>query len=174
MFVQNLNRTISKPNVTSGQILYCTTDCIPVDLMFQKNFPTNTSLEPPEPSKWLPTERSDLSYLSVLQQQPVLGQEHQSSGGQVFHHMHGLCWQPTDRNRRQLRSQKRQLHDGSWWSTQPLLMMAIQITHKQERGMNKLSACQPLMLVNNQKSGHQGQGCCTDWTLKGSVSHHTP
>ena len=35
MFVQNLNRIVSKTNVTPGQNLYCTTDCIPVDLMFQ-------------------------------------------------------------------------------------------------------------------------------------------
>ena len=47
------------------------------------------SLEPPEPSKWLPTERSDLSYISVIQQQPVLSQEHQPSG-QVIYHVHGL------------------------------------------------------------------------------------
>ena len=26
MFVQNLNRIVSRPNVTPGQILYCTTD----------------------------------------------------------------------------------------------------------------------------------------------------
>ena len=45
-------------------------------------------------------------YLSVIQLQPVLGQEHQSSGGQVFHHVHGLGREPTDRNRRQLRSQR--------------------------------------------------------------------
>ena len=42
IFIQNLNRIISKPNVTPGQILYCTTDSIPIDLMFQENFPTNT------------------------------------------------------------------------------------------------------------------------------------
>ena len=38
MLVRNLNRIVSKPNVTPGQILYCTTDCIPVDLMFQEIF----------------------------------------------------------------------------------------------------------------------------------------
>ena len=42
MFVQNLNRIVSKPNVMPGQIPYFTTDCIPVELMFQGNFPTNT------------------------------------------------------------------------------------------------------------------------------------
>ena len=44
MFIQNLNRIVSKPNVMPGQILYCTTDCIPVELMFQENFPTNTQV----------------------------------------------------------------------------------------------------------------------------------
>ena len=38
MFVQNLNRIVSKPNVMPGQILYCTTDSIPVDILFQENF----------------------------------------------------------------------------------------------------------------------------------------
>ena len=51
MSVQNLDRIVSKPNVMPGQILYCTTDCIPVDLMFPEYFPTNTSLELPEPWK---------------------------------------------------------------------------------------------------------------------------
>ena len=44
MFVQNLNRIVRKPNVTPGQILYCTTDCIPVDLKLEENFPTNTQV----------------------------------------------------------------------------------------------------------------------------------
>ena len=34
MLIQNLNRIVSKPNVTPEQILYCTADCIPIDLMF--------------------------------------------------------------------------------------------------------------------------------------------
>ena len=34
MFVQNLIRIVSKPNVTPRQILYCTADYIPVDLIF--------------------------------------------------------------------------------------------------------------------------------------------
>ena len=44
MFILNVNRIVSKPNVAPGQILYCTTDCIPVDLMFQEKFPTNTQV----------------------------------------------------------------------------------------------------------------------------------
>ena len=36
MFVQNLNRIVRKPNVTPRQFPYCTTDTIPMDLMFQE------------------------------------------------------------------------------------------------------------------------------------------
>ena len=39
--------------------------------------------------------------------------------------------------------------------TQQLLMMAIQITHKQERGMRIVTSS---MLVNSQNSDHLGQG----------------
>ena len=56
MFIHNSGTIVSKPNVTPEQILYCTTDCIPIDLMFKEIF---------------------LTFL--LQQQPVLGQEHQSA-----------------------------------------------------------------------------------------------
>ena len=42
MLVQNLNRIVIRLNVTLGQILYCTTNCIPMNLVFQKNFTTNT------------------------------------------------------------------------------------------------------------------------------------
>ena len=41
MFVQNLNRIVGKPNVTPRQFPYYTTDSIPIDLMFQENFPTH-------------------------------------------------------------------------------------------------------------------------------------
>ena len=47
--------------------------------------------------------------------------------------------------------------------TQQLLMMAIQITHKHGKMHEyKKSARQPLMIVNNKKSGHLGQGCGKD------------
>ena len=35
MFIQNLNRIARKPNVAPRQFPYCTTDSIPMDLMFQ-------------------------------------------------------------------------------------------------------------------------------------------
>ena len=51
MLVQNLKKIVSRPNVTPRQVLYYTTNCIPINLVFQENFPTNSSLEPPVPSK---------------------------------------------------------------------------------------------------------------------------
>ena len=44
MFVQNLNRIVRKPNVTPRQFPYCTTDSIPIQLMFQENLPTHTQV----------------------------------------------------------------------------------------------------------------------------------
>ena len=41
MIIPNINWIVSQPNVTPRQILYCTTDSISVDLIFQENFPTN-------------------------------------------------------------------------------------------------------------------------------------
>ena len=44
MFIQNLNRIVWKPNVTPSQFPYCTTDSIPIDLIFQENFPNHTQV----------------------------------------------------------------------------------------------------------------------------------
>ena len=44
MLVQNLHRIVRRPNVTPGQIPLCTTDCIPINLVFQENFPTKTQV----------------------------------------------------------------------------------------------------------------------------------
>ena len=38
MFDQNLNRIVRKPNVTPRLFPYCTTDSIPIDLIFQETF----------------------------------------------------------------------------------------------------------------------------------------
>ena len=46
MLIQGLNRIVSRPkfNVKPGQILNCTTNCIPINLMLKENFPTNTQV----------------------------------------------------------------------------------------------------------------------------------
>ena len=41
ILVQNFHRIVRRPNVTSGQIPHCTADCIPINLVFQENFPDN-------------------------------------------------------------------------------------------------------------------------------------
>ena len=86
---------------------------------------SHISLEPPEPSKWLPTERSDPSYISLPPQQPVLGQEHQSSGGQVFHHVHELGRQPTTGDSCEVKGwnsmtvRGRRTNHSWWWFKSP-------------------------------------------------------
>ena len=44
MLVQYLHRIVRRPNVSPEQIPNCTTDCIPINLVFQENFPTNTQV----------------------------------------------------------------------------------------------------------------------------------
>ena len=44
MLVQNLNRIVSRPNVTPGQILNFPVNSIPIDWIFKENFPTNTQV----------------------------------------------------------------------------------------------------------------------------------
>ena len=44
----------------------------------------------------------------------ILGQEHQSSGGQEFLHVHELGQSPADHNRIQLQSRGPQRHDETW------------------------------------------------------------
>ena len=38
MLVQNINRIVRGLNITAGQILHCTTDCIPINLVFHEYF----------------------------------------------------------------------------------------------------------------------------------------
>ena len=93
----------------------------------------------------------------------------------MFHHMHGLAGQPTDRNQRLLQSQRPQLHDGSW-SSNPTTPDDGHSNHPQtgKRHGHPQPARQSLMLVNNQKSGHLGPGCHKHCTHKRPVSLHKP
>ena len=86
MFHQNLNRIVSKPNVRADPVLH--TDSIPIELISKENFPTDTQV-------WNRlSHRNDCQKRGAIRvtYRCVLGQEHQSSGGQVFHHVHGLGW----------------------------------------------------------------------------------
>ena len=73
---------------------------------------------------------------SGLQQSPVPGQERQSSRRPEFLHEHELGQSPADHNQMPLQSQGTMTVHGS--RTQPFLMMAIQVTDKQERGSHIL------------------------------------
>ena len=79
--------------------------------------------------------------------------------------VHGLGRQSTDHNQRLLRSQRPQLHDGSW-SLNPTTPGDAHSNHPQtgQRHGHPQPARQPLMLLNNQKSLHLGQGCDKDYT----------
>ena len=76
---------------------------------------------------------NDPNYLVVLKQPPVQGQEHQSSGYQDSFRMHELGQSPEDHNLIQLHVDGRNTMTIRGSRTQLLLMMAIQVTHKQER-----------------------------------------
>ena len=66
------------------------------------------------PSKWLSRVMNDPTYLVVLQRPPVLGQEHQSPGGQEFIHVHEFRQSPVDHNLIQWQNRGLQRHGGSW------------------------------------------------------------
>ena len=72
----------------------------------------------------------------------------------------GTGRQPTGRNQTQLRSQRLQHHDDLWLQN-PTTPDDGHSNHPQtgKRHTHPQPAQQPLMLVNNQKSGHLGQGC---------------
>ena len=42
MLIQNFNRIVSRPNVMPRQVLQCTANSIPINLVFQENYPLNT------------------------------------------------------------------------------------------------------------------------------------
>ena len=44
MLIQDLNRNVIRPNVAPEQMLYCTTNCIPIDLMFKENIHPGTQV----------------------------------------------------------------------------------------------------------------------------------
>ena len=44
ILVQNIHRIVRRSNVTPWQIPHCTTDRIPINLVFQENFLTNTQV----------------------------------------------------------------------------------------------------------------------------------
>ena len=64
------------------------------------------------PLTWVWGVMNGLNYLLVLQQSPVLSQEHQSLDAEEFLHVHELGQLPTDHNQIHLQSRRPQHHDG--------------------------------------------------------------
>ena len=174
MFVQNLNMTVSKPNVIPGQIRYCTPDCIPVDLMFWENFPTNTQV-------WnCLTHRNDCQQRGVIWVTYWCSNEtHTRSGTSV--------------TRRSSVPPRALVGPTTYWSQTDKVAMSKPATPWQfvvvepnstlddghsnpprtgQRHEYPQSARKPLTLVNNQKSGHLGQSCGKGWKIK-VLSHTT-
>ena len=44
MFIQNVNMMVSRPDVLLERSLYCIKNSIPINYVFQENFPTNTQV----------------------------------------------------------------------------------------------------------------------------------
>ena len=144
MLVQNLHRIVRSPNVTPGQIPHCTTDCIPINLVFQENFPTNTEVRNSLCRRNDSRERRVIwvtngCYNSNLNKvRNISHQEIKYSTTRM-----GRADNKLTTNWQQLRSQRpdtvAKSHLVVVEHNHALLMMAIQITHKQERGTHILS-----------------------------------
>ena len=66
----------------------------------------------------------------VQQQQPILGQEHQSLEGRKLYQVHELGQQPADHNQTYLQAKSCDTITIRDHTTQLLLTIAIQISHK--------------------------------------------
>ena len=172
MFIQSLNRIVSKPNVTPGQITYCTTGRISIDLMFQGNFPANTQV-------WNRlSHRNDCRHRGVIW---VAYRCYNSNPYLVRNISHQevkcstTCMGLADNQLITTGRKRLQLHDGSW-SQNPTTTDDGYSDHTQtgKRHGHLQPARQPFMQVNNKKSVDLGQGRGKDWTHKGPVSHHKP
>ena len=146
--------------------LYCTTNCIPINLVFQENFPTNTQI-------WNSLRhRNDRRRMGVIRVtygcynsnpyyvRNISQQEVKIATKQLI----------ATRDRRVVKGCNTRAIRGRW--TQPLQMMANHITHVQT---GKWQAHpEPLMLVNSIRSGlwerlNTWKFCLTPQTLKSSM-----
>ena len=133
MLIQNLNRIVRRPNVMPWQIPHCTTDCIPIILVFQENFPANTQVRN---SLCCQNDRRERGVISVT------NGCYNSNPNKVRNISHqevkySTMWMGQADNQLITTGHSHEVKGCntmtiSLYRTQPLLMMAIQITHKQE------------------------------------------
>ena len=117
MLIQNLKIIVSRPNVTPGQIMHCTTNCIPINLMFMETFLLTHRFG---------TACAYMSHRNDCRQRGVT---------KNISHQEVKC-SATSMGR----ADNQLIATICGCSAQPFLMMAIQIIHKQERGTHS-SAC---------------------------------
>ena len=128
MLIQNLNRIVSKPNVTTGQILHCTTNWIPINSMFKENFPTNTQV-------WNSLSLAMTDNREEWSELPM-GATCTKSGTSDIRRLPHAWVGLTMRHSWVVKGSNTTMDHGH--RTQPLLMIAIQITQKQKKGKHIL------------------------------------
>ena len=148
------------------QILYCTTDCIPIDLKFQEKFPTDTQVG----TAWVIEMTVDRKKWSELPMDATtvtrtIGQEYQSSG-QVFHNVYGLGWQAKSKAATPWRFVAVEPNHSWWWP------FKSPTNRKEARSSSACTAAIDVCKQSIIQSSRSGMW----WRLthKSSVSHHKP
>ena len=155
MLIQYLNRIANRPNVTSGQILHCTTNCIPI-WCFWKTFLLTHKFE----TAWAIEMTADRQEWSALRMGATTA-THSRSGTSVIRRtsVPPFAWVGPTTNWSQPDTVAKSKAATPWQ-----FVVVDQTTpdgghsnHPQtgKRHAHAHSAQQPLMLVNSQKSGHQ-------------------
>ena len=114
MLIPNLNRIVSTPNVMPGHILYCTTNCIPIDLMFKEPLLLTNKFG----TAWAIKMTTDRHKWSELPMGAATA-TYTRSGTSVISRLSVTirAWAgptPTDRDQTQFWSQTLQHHDDLW------------------------------------------------------------
>ena len=131
----------SRRNVTPEPILYCTTNCIPIILMFQENYRTNTQFGTACPIEQT-ADREELSELPIgatIATRTRSGTSVSRRSSQVFHYVVGRADSQLIAIRHSCEGKGCNTLTIRRCRIQRLLMMTIQITHKQEKGTHILS-----------------------------------
>ena len=188
MLIQKLNKIFSRANVTTGQMLHCTTNCIPINLILNWNFPTNTNVF------------NNLSHRNGWRQREVIWVTYGWYNSNLYL-VRNISYQEVKCSTMCMSPAGNQLiatrHSCEVNGCDILTICGCRVTygvtevpigtnlttlddvHSNYRQIIKRHthpqlALRPLMLVNSQKSGHLGQGCCKDWIHISSVSQHKP
>ena len=175
MFVQNLNRIVRKPDVTPRQFPYCTTDSIPIDLMFHETFPLTHKFGTAWAIK-MTADREGWSELSI----GATTATRTKSGTPVIRRssVQPRAWVVPTTNW----SQPETVAKSE--ATTPWLFVVVEPNHSwwwplksptnRKEARTSSASTEAIAASKKSKIGHLGQGCDKDFTHKGSVAHHKP